>query len=116
MSKVILNCIGFASLFSLIGVENLIPSINQSGAKLNQSWLGHPRFPALENVPSSPSLSKQFPFFPSRLLCCFTACELQRPIIPKVSLCIMLTSLSLQGLLTLDDDLLETPRHHIPVF
>lgn len=109
MSKVILNCIGFASLFSLIGVENLIPSINQSGAKLNQSWLGHPRFPALENVPSSPSLSKQFPFFPSRLLCCFT-------VLPKVSLCIMLTSLSLQGLLTLDDDLLETPRHHIPVF
>ena len=41
VSKVIQDCIGFTQLCSVIGLKKLVPSFNQSDAKLKQS-----RFPA----------------------------------------------------------------------
>ena len=48
VSKVIRDCIGFALTCSVIGLENSHHLLNQSDANLNQSRLGHSRFPALE--------------------------------------------------------------------
>ena len=47
MSKLIRDCIGFALLRSVIGLEISRHLRNQSDAKLNQSRLGYTRFPAL---------------------------------------------------------------------
>ena len=47
-SRLIWDCIGFVSLYSVIDLENSRFLLNQSNARCkNQSRLGHSRFPAL---------------------------------------------------------------------
>ena len=48
VSKVIRDCIGFALLCAVIGLENSCHPLSQSDAKLKKSRLGHSRFPALQ--------------------------------------------------------------------
>ena len=50
ISTVIRNWFGFASLWSLIGPENLRHSPNQLNSNYHQSRLNHPRYSALQSV------------------------------------------------------------------